>query len=109
MSVSQTVTWDTARAGGFVAYVLLVGSIALGLALSLRWRAPGGHAGRRTISIVMSLSWHSPSPGCTPWQSGSTRSWRSGSMRSWCPVPATTAPSGGRSVSSQRTSWPRSG
>ena len=37
MSTWSTVTWDTARAGGFVAYILVTASIALGLALSLRW------------------------------------------------------------------------
>lgn len=35
-----TVTWDTARAAGFVAYALLSASVALGIALSLFWRSP---------------------------------------------------------------------
>ncbi|WIG59154.1 MAG: hypothetical protein OJF49_001901 [Ktedonobacterales bacterium] len=34
------VTWDVARAGGFTAYVLLTLSVALGLALTLRWQSP---------------------------------------------------------------------
>jgi hypothetical protein len=37
MTAWSTITWDTARAGGFVAYILVTISIALGLALSLRW------------------------------------------------------------------------
>ncbi len=40
MSVWGAVTWDVARAGGFVAYGLLTLSVALGLALSMRWQAP---------------------------------------------------------------------
>lgn len=40
MSVWQSVTWDVARAGGFVAYGLVTISVALGLMLSLRWRTP---------------------------------------------------------------------
>ena len=36
----QAVTWDVARAGGLVAYLLLTLSVALGLALSLRWQRP---------------------------------------------------------------------
>ncbi len=36
----QQVTWDTARAGGMVAYCLLTLSVALGLALSMRWQRP---------------------------------------------------------------------
>lgn len=32
-------TWDTARAGGFVAYLLLTGTVALGIALSFGWRS----------------------------------------------------------------------
>ena len=35
---ASTLTWDVARAGGFVAYLLLTLSVALGLALSLGWR-----------------------------------------------------------------------
>lgn len=34
----STVTWDVARTSGIVAYVLLSLSVALGLALSLRWQ-----------------------------------------------------------------------
>ena len=34
------VTWDVARAGGMVAYVLLTLSMVLGLALSVRWQRP---------------------------------------------------------------------
>jgi hypothetical protein len=37
MTVWSTITWDTARAGGFVAYILVTASVALGLALSLHW------------------------------------------------------------------------
>jgi hypothetical protein len=37
MNAWSAITWDTARAGGFVAYILVTVSIALGLALSLRW------------------------------------------------------------------------
>jgi len=40
MSVWGQVTWDIARAGGFVAYGLLTLSVALGLALSMRWQTP---------------------------------------------------------------------
>lgn len=36
----QQVTWDVARAGGWVAYLLLTLAVALGLALSLRWQRP---------------------------------------------------------------------
>ncbi len=36
----SAVTWDIARAGGMVAYVLLSLSVALGLALSMRWQRP---------------------------------------------------------------------
>jgi len=39
MSAWSTITWDTARSAGFVAYGLLTLSVALGLALSQRWRA----------------------------------------------------------------------
>lgn len=38
MSGWGAVTWDVARAGGFVAYGLVTLSIVLGLVLSLRWR-----------------------------------------------------------------------
>ncbi|MDE3229685.1 MAG: ferric reductase-like transmembrane domain-containing protein, partial [Chloroflexota bacterium] len=40
MSVWGTITWDVARAGGFVAYGLLTLSVLLGLALSMRWQSP---------------------------------------------------------------------
>ena len=33
-------TWEIARAGGFVAYGLLTASVAIGLILSLKWRSP---------------------------------------------------------------------
>jgi DMSO/TMAO reductase YedYZ heme-binding membrane subunit len=39
MSLWGQVTWDVARAGGFVAYGLLTLSVALGLALSMRWQS----------------------------------------------------------------------
>lgn len=35
----QTITWDTARTAGFVAYGLVTASVALGLVLSMRWRS----------------------------------------------------------------------
>jgi DMSO/TMAO reductase YedYZ heme-binding membrane subunit len=35
----ETITWDAARASGFVAYALLTASVALGIALSLGWRS----------------------------------------------------------------------
>jgi DMSO/TMAO reductase YedYZ heme-binding membrane subunit len=34
-----TITWEAARASGFVAYALLTASVALGIALSLGWRS----------------------------------------------------------------------
>jgi DMSO/TMAO reductase YedYZ heme-binding membrane subunit len=34
------ITWDAARASGFVAYALLTASVSVGLALSLGWRSP---------------------------------------------------------------------
>jgi predicted ferric reductase len=40
MSLWETVTWDIARAGGFTAYLLLGLSVALGLALSMKWQSP---------------------------------------------------------------------
>jgi hypothetical protein len=40
MSGWGAVTWDIARAGGFVAYGLLTLSTAIGLALTLRWQSP---------------------------------------------------------------------
>ncbi|MDQ2830219.1 MAG: ferric reductase-like transmembrane domain-containing protein [Chloroflexota bacterium] len=39
-STWSSVTWDVARAGGLMAYVLLTLSVALGLALSVRWQRP---------------------------------------------------------------------
>jgi DMSO/TMAO reductase YedYZ heme-binding membrane subunit len=33
-------TWEIARAGGFVAYGLLTASVSIGLVLSLKWRSP---------------------------------------------------------------------
>ena len=39
-NVWQAVTWDVARAGGLVAYLLITISVALGLALSMRWQRP---------------------------------------------------------------------
>lgn len=38
MSAWQAITWDTARAGGFTAYLLVTLSVLLGLALSMRWQ-----------------------------------------------------------------------
>jgi hypothetical protein len=40
MSIWEAVTWDVARAGGFVAYILLTLSVAIGLALTLHWQSP---------------------------------------------------------------------
>jgi predicted ferric reductase len=40
MSLWETVTWDIARAGGFTAYILLGLSVAMGLALSMKWQSP---------------------------------------------------------------------
>ena len=37
---ASSLTWEVARAGGFVAYALLTASVAIGLVLSLRWRSP---------------------------------------------------------------------
>ncbi len=34
----STITWETARAAGFVAYLLVTTSVAMGLVLSLKWR-----------------------------------------------------------------------
>jgi hypothetical protein len=39
MSLWSQIIWDVARAGGFVAYGLLTLSVALGLALSMRWQS----------------------------------------------------------------------
>jgi len=36
----SALTWDVARAGGLMAYALLTLSVALGLALSMRWQRP---------------------------------------------------------------------
>jgi hypothetical protein len=40
MTLWQSVTWDIARAGGFLAYILLTLSVALGLALTMQWQTP---------------------------------------------------------------------
>jgi len=40
MSVWEAVTWDIARAGGFVTYVLAALAVALGLALSMKLQSP---------------------------------------------------------------------
>jgi hypothetical protein len=39
MSLWQTVTWDVARAGGFTAYILIMLSVAVGLALTMHWQS----------------------------------------------------------------------
>ena len=39
MSSWNTITWDTARAGGLVSYVLLTAAVALGLVLRNRWQS----------------------------------------------------------------------
>ena len=39
MSSWSAITWDTARAGGLVSYVLLTGAVALGLILRNRWQS----------------------------------------------------------------------
>ena len=39
MSSWNAVTWDTARAGGLIAYVLLTASVAVGLVLRNRWQS----------------------------------------------------------------------
>ncbi len=39
MSVWQTITWDVARAGGFTAYILMMLSVAVGLALTMHWQS----------------------------------------------------------------------
>ncbi len=41
MTLWEAVTWDVARAGGFTAYILAALSVALGLALSMKWQSPG--------------------------------------------------------------------
>lgn len=38
MSLWEAITWNTARAGGFTAYLLVTISVLLGLALSMRWQ-----------------------------------------------------------------------
>ena len=39
MSTWSTVTWDTARAGGLISYVLLTAAVSLGLVLRNRWQS----------------------------------------------------------------------
>ena len=39
MSGWSTVTWDTARAGGLISYVLLTAAVSLGLVLRNRWQS----------------------------------------------------------------------
>ncbi|MEO8970786.1 MAG: hypothetical protein ABI406_04200 [Ktedonobacteraceae bacterium] len=39
MTLWQTVTWDVARAGGFTAYLLMMFSTAVGLALTMHWQS----------------------------------------------------------------------
>ncbi len=39
MTLWQTITWDVARAGGFTAYILLMLSVAVGLALTMHWQS----------------------------------------------------------------------
>ena len=38
--IPSTLTWEVARAGGFMAYGLLTASVAIGLIVSLKWRSP---------------------------------------------------------------------
>ena len=40
MTTWSAVTWDTARAGGFAAYILLSAAVAVGLVLRNRWQTP---------------------------------------------------------------------
>jgi predicted ferric reductase len=40
MTIWQAVTWDVARAGGFMSYILLVLSVVAGLALSMQLQSP---------------------------------------------------------------------
>lgn len=40
MSLWSSVTWDVARAGGFTAYILMMLSVAVGLALTMHWQSP---------------------------------------------------------------------
>ena len=39
MSGWNAVTWDTARAGGLISYLLLTASVSLGLILRNRWQS----------------------------------------------------------------------
>jgi predicted ferric reductase len=39
MSIWEAVTWDTTRAGGFTAYILLTLSVIVGLTLSMQWQS----------------------------------------------------------------------
>ncbi len=36
----ESITWDVARVGGLMAYVLTTASVLIGIALSLKWRSP---------------------------------------------------------------------
>jgi DMSO/TMAO reductase YedYZ heme-binding membrane subunit len=40
MTTWSAITWDTARAGGFAAYILLSVAVAVGLVLKNRWQTP---------------------------------------------------------------------
>jgi predicted ferric reductase len=40
MNIWQAITWEVARTGGFMAYILLTLSVVVGLALSLHWQSP---------------------------------------------------------------------
>lgn len=40
MTLWESITWDIARTGGFLAYILLTLSVAIGLALTLHWQSP---------------------------------------------------------------------
>ena len=40
MTLWETITWDTTRAGGFTAYGLLAAAVIVGLALSMQWQSP---------------------------------------------------------------------
>ena len=40
MTLWQSVTWDVARTGGFTAYILMMLSVAVGLALTMHWQSP---------------------------------------------------------------------
>jgi predicted ferric reductase len=39
MSTVESITWEVARAGGLTAYILLSGSVMVGLTLSLNWQS----------------------------------------------------------------------